>query len=116
MLIEMFSDESVMEASMRQMGPGFERVLIDRRNQVVTEDLIAIIEDDPDVESVAIFYGAAHMPDLAERLHEIGYRHDPEGEQWFTAFEVDLDESVISAQQLNSFRRMLRQQMRMMGR
>jgi hypothetical protein len=115
MLIELFSDNAFMEQSFRQFGDGFERVLIDQRNQIVIDDLGEILERERDVRSVAIFYGAAHMPDMAERLaDQLGYR--PDAEQWFTAFEVDLDESAMTPSQLQSLRRMIRQQLRMMSR
>ena len=115
MLIELFSDNAFMEQSFRQFGEGFERVLIEQRNQIVIDDLRVILERERDVQSVAIFYGAAHMPDMAERLaDQLGYR--PHAEQWFTAFEVDLDESAMTPAQLQSLRRMIRQQLRMMSR
>ncbi len=115
MLIELFSDNAFMEQSFRQFGEGFERVLIDQRNQIVIDDLRAILERERDIRSVAIFYGAAHMPDMAERLaDQLGYRLD--AEQWFTAFEVDLDESAITPSQLRSIRQMIRRQLRMMSR
>ncbi len=115
MLIELFSDDAFMEQSMRQFGDGFERVLIDQRNQIVVDDVRKILRSERDVESVAIFYGAAHMPDMAERLAEqLGYR--PEAEQWFTAFEVDLEESAMTPAQLKSLRSMIRRQLRMMSR
>jgi len=114
-LIELFSDNAFMEQSFRQFGDGFERVLIDQRNQIVIDDLSVILERERDVRSVAIFYGAAHMPDMAERLtDQLGYR--PDAEQWFTAFEVDLDDSAMTPAQLQSLRRMIRQQLRMMSR
>lgn len=113
-LIELFSDEAFLEQSIRQVGEGFERVLIDQRNQVVMDDLRAIVQREHDVKSVAIFYGAAHMPDLAERLAEqLGYQ--PDGEQWFTAFEVDLTKTVLSPAQVQSLRVMIRRQLHMMG-
>jgi len=115
MLIELFSDNAFMEQSFRQFGEGFERVLIEQRNQIVIDDLRVILERERDVRSVAIFYGAAHMPDMAERLaDQLGYR--PHAEEWFTAFEVDLDESAMTPAQLRSLRRMIRQQLRMMTR
>ena len=114
-LIELFSDNAFMEQSFRQFGDGFERVLIEQRNQIVIDDLRVILERERDIQSVAIFYGAAHMPDMAERLaDQLGYR--PHDEQWFTAFEVDLDKSAMTPAQLQSLRRMIRQQLRMMTR
>lgn len=115
MLIELFSDPAILEQSFRQFGDGFERVLIDQRNQVVIDDLRAIVDREPDVESVAIFYGAAHMPDMTRRLaDQLGYR--PAGEQWFTAFEVNLEESVMTPAQVQRLRTMIRRQLRMMSR
>ena len=58
----------------------------------------------------AILYGAGHMPDMARRLTEqLGYR--PTGEQWLTAFEVDLERSAMSARQLERIRWMVRYQL-----
>jgi hypothetical protein len=112
-LIDMFSDEVLLEQSMVQFGAGFMEVIIGERNQVVVDDVKAILDAEPEVESIAIFYGAAHMPDLARRLDEqLAYR--PAGEQWFTAFEVNLAASALSPQQLKSLRRMIRMQLRQM--
>ncbi|MHC4080898.1 MAG: type II secretion system protein GspG [Planctomycetota bacterium] len=112
-LIDLFSDEALLEQSMVQFGEGFADVIIGERNQVVVDDVKAILAGEPEVESIAIFYGAAHMPDLARRLDEqLGYR--PAGAQWFTAFEVNLAASALTPQQLKSLRRMIRMQLRQM--
>ncbi|MHC4612288.1 MAG: hypothetical protein ACYTAU_01750 [Planctomycetota bacterium] len=96
---------------MVQFGEGFADVIIGERNQVVVDDVKAILAGEPEVESIAIFYGAAHMPDLARRLDEqLGYR--PADAEWFTAFEVNLAASALSPQQLRSLRRMIRMQLR----
>ena len=109
-LIELLSDEAMIEQSLKQFGPGFEAVIIDERNQLVIDDLKAILEREPQVSSIAILYGAGHMPDMARRLTEqLGYR--PTGEQWLTAFEVDLEQSAMSARQLEQIRRMVRYQL-----
>ncbi len=77
--------------------------------------LEAIIDSEPAIDSVAVLYGAAHMEDMGERLVEqLGYR--TRDETWFTAFEVDLTTSVITPQELEQVRRMVRQQLRLMGR
>ena len=115
MLIELFSDEAFLEQSMRQFGEGFTRVFIEQRNQVVVDDVKAIVQNEREVRSLAIFYGAAHMPDMATRLSEqLGYRLD--GEQWFTAFEIDLTETAMSPAQLQNLRVMIRRQLRLMAR
>ncbi|MHC4415497.1 MAG: type II secretion system protein GspG [Planctomycetota bacterium] len=110
-LIELFSDEAVLEYSLKQFGGGFEEVIIDQRNQVVVDQVKAILDRERDVDSVAILYGAAHMPDMERRLTEqLGYRSI--GERWFTAFKVDLKRSAMTAGQLKSIRRMVRYQLR----
>jgi hypothetical protein len=109
-LIEMFNDDVMLEQAIAQMGPGFADVIIGQRNQVAVDDLKALLAEEPEVGSVAILYGAAHMPDLAERLaDQLGYR--PAGEQWYTAFKVDLADSALTERQLRTLRSMVRQQM-----
>lgn len=114
MLIELFNDQRVLEMSLQQFGPGFAKVIIEQRNQVVVDQLKSIVAREPEVKSVAILYGAAHMPDMAGRLgDQLGYR--PAGEQWFTALEVDLAHSPISESQLQTIRGIVRQQLRLAG-
>ena len=113
-LIELFSDEAFLETSLRQYGPGFGEVLINQRNQVVLDDLKKILANELDVGSIAILYGAGHMPDMGERLAEqLGYR--PADEQWLTAFEVDLRKTALPPGQMQDIRQMVRQQMRSLG-
>lgn len=48
------------------------KVILDDRNEVVWQDLMRRVRDDPP-RRIAVFYGAAHMPDFARRLTEAGY-------------------------------------------
>ncbi len=109
-LIELSGDEEMLELSIEQLGEGVGSVIIDARDQVVIDDLKAILDRERP-GSVAIFYGAAHMPDMGRRLAgQLGYR--PAGEQWLTAIEVDLTQSAISPQQVDQMRAMMRHQVR----
>ncbi|MCA9291248.1 MAG: type II secretion system protein GspG [Phycisphaerales bacterium] len=109
-LVEILGDPTVMEAGLGQMGDGFKEVIVDQRNQVVIDDLKAIIDDEPEVKSVAIFYGAAHMVDMASRLDEqLGY--DPSEETWYTAIEVDLEKANVPPRELQRMRTMIRRAM-----
>lgn len=116
MMIEMLGDESITEASLEQVGEGFRKVIVDQRNEVPLDDLRKIIESEPDVESVAVFYGAAHMFDLQERLTgELSYRET--GESWRPAITVDLREAGVSRRELQRIRMMIRRSVRQqMGR
>ena len=112
-LIEVLADEAVLEQALAQFGRGFGTVIIDQRNQVAVNELEAIIEREPEVDSVAILYGAAHMEDMGERLaDQLGYR--PQRDTWLTAFEVDLAGSAMTPGDLDQIRRMVRRQLRMM--
>ena len=106
-MIEMLSDEALMEQTIDIYGKGFSEVIIDGRNQVVIDDLKRLIADEPEVESVAILYGAAHLPDLAERLRDqLGY--SPGDGRWLTAIEVDLTESAVTQRDIRQIRSMMK--------
>lgn len=115
-MIEILSDESLAEQVLdRQFGSGFADVIIGERNQVVIDDLKKLIDDEPEVESVAILYGAAHMPDLAERLHEqLGY--EPTAVEWIPALTVDLRKTALTESEIRQMRRMMRTMLRRMLR
>jgi len=51
----------------------FTKVILDDRNQVVLDDVTAILEKEPNVRSIGIIYGAAHMPGIELKLIEMGY-------------------------------------------
>ena len=67
-------------------------------------------------ERIAIFYGAAHMPDFERRLVDrFGYQ--PVGEpQWLPAITVDFRSSPVSEAQLRQIRMMMRRQLETMRR
>lgn len=64
------------------------RVLIEQRNSVVVRDLRRILVRSPRPGSVAILYGAGHMPDLERRLRR-DLRLVPVEDQWLRAFSVN---------------------------
>lgn len=74
------------------------RVLIQERNRKVHEDTLAWLGKESAPESLAIFYGAGHMPDL-ERLLRNSPGVRAGRTQWFTAFDVDPDAAGLSASQ-----------------
>jgi hypothetical protein len=109
-MIEMLGDEQFIEKGLGQLGQGFTEVIVEQRNQVAVDDLRAIIDREPEVKSVAILYGAAHMDDLGQRLmQQLGY--EPRESHWLKAIEVDLEESVVSARDISQVRRMMKQVM-----
>jgi len=70
-------------------------VLIARRNEKVVDDLKSQLTQMRAGNSIAIFYGTGHMPDLETRVRrELGYY--PAEQLWFTAFTVDKAATGIS--------------------
>ncbi len=81
-------------------------VLLDQRNAVVLADLEQVLSQE-DISSVAVFYGAAHMPGLERHLTEELELH-PVSEEWLPAIHVDLDSMGLPRTQVTWMRRMLR--------
>ena len=66
------------------MYPGLAELLLDKRNEVVMQRLAAVL---PDAQGpIAVFYGAAHMPDLERRLQDLGYER--RGARWLRAWAL----------------------------
>ena len=110
-MIEMLGDEATVQNSLDQFDPVFAEVILDERNQVVIDDLAAILEEGTDAETIAIFYGAAHIPDMADRLADQLDYHATE-DTWYTAIEVDLADSMVTSSDLKMIRRLFKQSMR----
>lgn len=88
-------------------------VLIDKRNAVVIEDVRAAMHEANAPKSIAIFYGAAHMPNMEMKLrNDLGYR--PVQDQWFQAFSVDPVKSGLSQADIQMIRGMVDIQMKML--
>lgn len=92
------------------------KVLIHDRNDVVFRDLREVMDHEPEIKSVALFYGAGHLPDFETRLEELGYIAGEE--QWLTAMAVNAKDTGMSPESLEQTRqmmkRMLNAQMRQM--
>jgi hypothetical protein len=87
------------------------KVLTVDRNKAVVEDLEAIVNDEPGVRSVAIFYGAGHFTDLEKQLAEkLGYHW--ESTMWLPAMTINLDEAGLSARQVEGFRKLMKNAIR----
>ncbi len=108
MLVETVSNAEVLAES--QPGPlaQFMKVIVVDRNTAVLDDLRTVIAEEKTVKSVALFYGAGHLPDMEARLEtDFGYRF--ESERWFTAMDLDLSTVPGGAEQASAMRRMVRQ-------
>lgn len=107
-LIELLGTPGVLDMTDRQFGPGFQEVIIVERNTVPIVDLANLIAEEPDVESVAILYGAAHMPDMEAQLLGAGHGYRVVEERWDDAIEVALADSPLTERDRKSIRRSIR--------
>jgi hypothetical protein len=112
MMIEQLSAAEEVFGGARGMKSlaAMQKVIIDDRNRVVLDDLQRIIDDERDLASIAIFYGAGHLPAFERSFRdELGL--EPVGETWTAAMSIDPRETGMSPAQLKSMRRMLERSM-----
>lgn len=119
MLIELLQNADDVIAAVPGEMAAMMDVLIHDRNDVVIADLKRVIEHEPEVDEIAIIYGAGHLPDLQRRIiDELGYR--PGKDAWNPAIRVDLNELGMSAEEVARLRSLIRttidQQLRTMER
>jgi len=85
-------------------------VLITERNEEVIRQLQANAAKLKSGQTVAIFYGAAHMDEIARRLTtQLNYR--PAAQEWDTAFSADGSKSIMPPAQIKMMMQMVRAQM-----
>jgi hypothetical protein len=90
----------------------FDTLLTDR-NAIVLADLRAQLAKRPPAETIAIFYGAAHMDEIAARLRtDLGYV--PAKQEWLPAFTADPAKGGTNALQLRFMIEMAKMQLRAM--
>lgn len=87
-------------------GDAFAKVIIEDRNQVVIDDLQAILDNEPEIKSIGIIYGAAHMPDIESRLLEMGFEETRT--DWLNAINVELPKDPAERKQLQISRSTVR--------
>jgi len=85
-------------------------VLIRERNKVVVEDLRRELKRGRRGTSIAVFYGAGHLPDM-----EMRFRNDlnlrPGEDVWLPAFSVNTARAGLSNFELNFIRSIIRSQL-----
>ena len=117
MLIEVLARAEEMVALVRNVSPEMKdlfEVLLTERNAIVMRDLKTQLARLKSGESVAIFYGAAHMPELAKHLRT-EFKYAPGAVQWDTAFTADPTKSAIQPAQMRLMLDMVRTQLQTGG-
>ncbi len=105
--IETLARADELMAAMPLGLEGWLEVLIDRRNDVVLEELAAVLEEEPELARVAVFYGAGHMADLEQRL-VTGLELVPLEEVWLPAVVLEYEGAGLSRSHIDTLRRALR--------
>lgn len=112
-LIEVLGTLRADPTRLRGVPPDMKRlleVLIHERNKAVVEDLKFELKQARRQDSIAIFYGAGHLPDLEQRLRtELRYR--PAEDLWHAAFAVNPAEAGLSSFELSFLQSLLRTQL-----
>jgi len=110
MIIEMLSRAEELTSSSSAMGAETSKlmqVIIIDRNKAVLADLAKLIEEEGKTPSVALFYGAGHLPDLERAVTgDMGYVFD--SEQWFASIDMDLSKAGITEAQATQMREMVK--------
>jgi hypothetical protein len=84
----------MQDAAMGLDGPGGS-VILTERNEAAVKVLAETLKAD-DKRKISIFYGAAHMPDLAERVRALGFK--PAGPiEWKKAWDLTIRADQPSA-------------------
>ena len=82
------------------------KVIVEGRNDVVIEYLQETIDQHPDYDDIAIFYGAGHMAGLEATLIEMGYTTGDD--TWAEAMRVNPTDTGLSEGQVKMMRNMIK--------
>lgn len=97
------------KAASPEMKDLFE-VIITERNAEVIRQLDARLKTLEPGQSVAVFYGAAHMDEIAARLTR-DLKFQPAAQHWDTAFSADGTQSLMPPAQIKMMLQMVRTQL-----
>jgi hypothetical protein len=113
LLIEVLGQAGELLALAQGVSPDMKDlfdVLLTQRNAVVIADLRTQLAKLQPTDSVAIFYGAAHMDEIAQRLRD-ELHYAPAKTEWDTAFGASSAQSGINPAQISLMLQMMRAQL-----
>ena len=87
------------------------KMIITKRNKVVLQDFKTFVKE-KNMESIAIFYGAAHMADFETKLCK-SYHYQPAETKWLTCISVNPEKSGLSAFDINFIRNLVQRQLKL---
>lgn len=92
-----------------EMKDLFEVIITERNEEVIRQLQARLRQLRPD-QTIAIFYGAAHMDEIARKLTTT-LHFTPGAKQWDTAFTADTTQSIMPPAQIKMMMQMMRAQL-----
>ena len=118
MLIEVLGQAGELMAMAKNLSPDTKDlfdVILTQRNAVVINDLRAQLAQHQPGDRIAVFYGAAHMEEIAQRLRD-ELHYAPVTTEWDTAFSADSAQSGINPAQVRMMIELMRSQVQPTGK
>ena len=104
MMIELLSNPDLVKQGVAMYGEQLEQVILHDRNDVAIEVTKAqLARMSPDA-TIAVLYGAAHMPGLDVGFCDAGW--EPVETRWLPAISIDLEASNLDAQDIAAMEQM----------
>lgn len=111
MIVDVLGMADDISALMPAEASPLMKVIVEDRNEVVMRDLAAVLRDEPDRRTIAIIYGAGHLPGLESAITgDLGYSF--ESAQWSPAITIAYDEVPVSKDQITMLRSMMKRQLK----
>jgi len=113
MLIEVLGQAGELLALSKSASPQLKDlldVILTQRNEVVMRDLRAQLQKARPGDIIAIFYGAAHMDELARHLRD-DLHYEPANTAWDTAFSANSAAAGINPAQIQMMLELMRAQL-----
>lgn len=111
MMMDMLAETGNDVESVTSAVPGMQqvfKVILRDRNDLIFSNLQAELKKKTPPASISLFYGAGHMPELAQRLQR-EQRYRAVDEQWLTVFSVNPAKENVDLAMANSLRATIRQ-------
>ena len=107
MLIEMLGDEALIGSALKMQGPALEEVLLGLRNERAMEVLWEEVAELDRGQTIALLYGAGHLPGLVTILESQG-DWEVTDTQWLQAIEIDFTTSPLTKTEVDMLRGWIR--------
>lgn len=100
MVTRMLGEDLVSNAAMLPGGGALRKVILEDRNDAALHELLRLVTEQPELRSVGVFYGAAHLTGMqSELIDKQGYTLT--SERWLTAMRAGLGNTGMTRAQVD---------------